>query len=133
MLFLNKHIKMKKIIVLLLLLSSLSCKKEWFDYTNKYTGNFEFTTESSYLDTSTGLHNYKKTTYNGSIKRIKRGKIKITYGGGAKDFYEVEVDKKGEISGSIYGRFSDENNLSIGNSSGAWGHGSSFSIVGVRR
>ncbi len=124
---------MKKIIFLLIMISSFSCKKEWFDYTNKYTGSFEFTKESSYLNPATGLHDYEKTTYNGSIKRIRRGEIKITHGSGAKDFYEVEVDKEGKISGSIYGRFSDENNLTIGVSSGAWGHGGSFSIKGVRR
>lgn len=125
---------MKKIILLFILVSVLSCKKEWFDYTNKYTGGFEFTVESTYFDKSKGIYDYKKNVYNGTIKRVKRGRIKITFGSGANDFYDVEISKKGGISeGGLSGEFSDQDNLKIYFSSGGLGGGSSRNITGVRR
>jgi hypothetical protein len=124
---------MKKIIFLFILVSSLSCKKEWFDYTNKYTGNFEFTTNSYFHDPLTGVSSYSTTVYNGIIKRVKRRQINIKYGPKKADFFEVEINKEGEFSEGYLGvRFSDKNNVTIGYRTGGLGGGEYLSITGVR-
>ena len=124
---------MKKIIILFILISSLSCKKEWFDYTNKYTGNFQFTTKFHSFDPLTGVSFDTAYTYNGTIKKIKRGEIKIKYGGDANHFLDVEVDKKGEFSeGYVVGNFSDKNNVQISYKTGGLGGGGNYDITGVR-
>ena len=125
---------MKKILFLFILLSSLSCKKEWFDYTNKYTGNFEFTVNYSYHDPVTNKSGSTTYVYNGKIKRIKRGWIKIKYGGKTNDFFDVPIEKKGNFSeGYRNGSFSDENNLTIDYRTGGLGGGGYYDIIGVRR
>jgi hypothetical protein len=124
---------MKKIIILFILINSLSCKKEWFDYTNKYTGNFQFTTNYSFHDPSTGVSSYSTDVYNGTIKKIKRGKIKIKIDAGKNDFFDVEINKEGEFSqGYLGGRFLDKNNVTIGYRTGGLGGGGYYSIKGVR-
>lgn len=124
---------MKKIIFLLILICSLSCKKEWFDYTNKYTGNFEFTTEYTFYDPLTGTHDYKKYVYNGKIKRIRRRQINIQYGPKKSDFFEVEIAKDGTFGqGYLGGSFSDKDHVSIGYRTGGNGGGGYYSITGVR-
>lgn len=124
---------MKKITILFILMSSLSCRKEWFDYTNKYTGNFEFTTTSSFHDPVTGVSTFSINVYNGTIKRIKRGELHIKYGSGKDYFFDVEINKEGEFSeGYLSGSFSDKNNLKISYRTGGLGGGGSYSIIGVR-
>lgn len=121
---------MKKIFFLFILINSFSCKKEWFDYTNKYTGNFEFTNHIWCFQLSTGITSDTTYVYNGTIKRIKRGQIRIKYGSGNNDFLDVEIDKNGKFSD---GSFSDSNNLKIYFQTGGHGGGCRFDIVGVRR
>jgi hypothetical protein len=124
---------MKKIIFLFILINSLSCKKEWFDYTNKYTGNFEFTVNYSFHDPLTGVTDYTTYVYNGIIKKLKRGEIKIKYGSENTDFLDVEVDKKGDFSeGYLGGSFSDKNNLSFYYRTGGLGGGGSYRVSGTR-
>ena len=125
---------MRKIIFLFILISSLSCKKVWFDYTNKYTGNFEFTVYQMYFDASTGVRNDTTYVYNGIIKRIKRGQIRIKYGSRANEYYNVDIDKDGEFSqGYLGGKFSDNDHVTISNSSGGNGGGTRTHIIGIRR
>lgn len=121
---------MKKIIFLFILTSSLSCKKEWFDYTNKYTGNYQFTNRYTFFDIAAGIHTSGTEVYNGTIKRIKRGQIKIKYGSGTDCFLDEEVDKNGKFSD---GSFSDKDNLSIYFQTGGHGGGTRNDIVGIRR
>jgi hypothetical protein len=124
---------MKKIIFLLILINSFSCKKEWFDYTNKYTGSFEFTTNSSFYDPVSGVSSFSTNVYNGTIKRIGRQQINIKYGPKKTDFFEVEINKEGRFSqGYLGGSFSDKNNVSIGYRTGGLGGGGYLDIEGVR-
>jgi hypothetical protein len=124
---------MKKIIFILILISSLSCKKEWFDYANKFTGNFQFTTNSSSYDPLTGMSSYSTNVHNGTIKRIGRHQISIKYGAAKNQFFDVEVDKEGSFSkGYLGGSFSDRNNVTMGFRTGGNGGGAYLSITGVR-
>ncbi len=125
---------MKKIIFLFILINSFSCKKEWFDYTNKYTGDFEFTTYSSFRDPVSGAISFSTNVYNGKIKRIGRRQINIKYGPKKSDFFDVEIDKEGRFShGYLGGSFSDKNNVTIGFRTGGLGGGGYLDITGVRR
>lgn len=121
---------MKKVIFLCLLISTFSCKKEWFDYTNKYTGKFEFTNRYSFFDLSKGVYIDTTYIYVGTITRVHRGTIKIKYGGGMYDFLNEEIDKSGKFAD---GSFSDKDNLEIYFQSGGHGGGTRNSITGIRK
>jgi hypothetical protein len=77
-----------------------------------------------------GITSDTKYVYNGTIKRIKRGKIKIKYGPKKSEFLEVEIDKEGKFS---EGSFSDRDNLKIYFQTGGHGGGGRYDLVAVRR
>ncbi len=124
---------MKKIIILFILISSISCKKGWLDYTKKYTGNFVFTTEYTFFNMSDSTHFETTEVYNGTITKIERGMLKIKFGSRSTDFFNVEVDKQGDFSEGVGGGFSDKNNLTIYYRTGGMGGGGRYDITGVRR
>lgn len=125
---------MKKIFFLLILINSISCKKGWLEYTNKYTGNFQFTVEQTYYNPLTGVSSNTTYVYNGTIKKIRRGEIKIKYGSKDNNFYDVEIDKDGDFSeGYLSGKFSDKNNLTISYKTGGNGGGGWDYVTGIRR
>ena len=124
---------MKRAIILFILISSLSCKKGWLDYTNKYSGNFQFTTDYHFFNSLTGVTFDTTYIYNGTIKKVKRGEIKIKFGSRENDSFDVEISKEGEFSeGYLSGRFSDKNNVTISYSTGGLGGGGRYYITGLR-
>jgi len=123
---------MKKIILIIALVCLYSCNKDWFDYTNKYVGNFKFTC----IVNSYGAAGSSQTTfvYDGNITRLKRGRIRIKYGAANNYSIDTDVDKNGNFSAeTANGGFKDKNNLTFFYTDGLAGGGETYNVSGVRQ
>ncbi|MEI7595622.1 MAG: hypothetical protein WCK02_07740 [Bacteroidota bacterium] len=124
---------MKKIVFAIVITLCFSCKKEWFDYRNRYAGKFEFTVHYAFYTMSDGVSVDTTYIYNGKVEKIKDKKMKIIFGARENDYREVLVDKEGHFSeGYMGGSFSDKNNVEFTMNTGGLGGGGSYHIIGKR-
>lgn len=131
---------MKKSILLLLLISIFSCKKDpstIIDYRNKYLGNYEFATEKYSFNMSTGTTPTVYTNYTGKITKGQYDdRLNINYEQG--QTIEVVVDNDGKLTAVGYslhgsGAFDSENIMHFGWQTGGLGGGTIYSTKGTKK
>lgn len=90
----------KTIVVLSGVFILTNCTKEPFDYRNKYIGIWSFKiTNSGYNSTDSTEFNYTEV-FEGEVKYgSEDDKVIIKFGGNSNQILDLEIDKKGQLSG----------------------------------
>ena len=138
----KKNVFTASLLILTLIFISVGCKKQPFDYRNKYIGKFNFV--YSYRSwTMQGTYASDTIYYSGKIYYdiSSEDKIKLDYDQNAT--LELDINKNGELSlpcGVTIGKFdnNDQVTLNYGSNScsgggGGLGGGTNCSLTGTRK
>ncbi len=123
-----------------LVLINFSCKKNVFDFRNKYVGDYEFVYTYSSWQMNLGVYASGTNNYSGRVYYDKntKDKIKIEYNNSTLD---LGIDKDGNLSlacGTSAGKFESKSKLTINSSSnacpgGGLGGGTNYSLIGTKK
>lgn len=125
--------------ILILILTSLSCKKLPFDYRNKYIGDYNFVHSYSSWTVNQGTYASGTDNYSGRVYYDLKSKeyIKFEYNN---SILELKVSRKGKLTlpcGAPAGEFTSDNSVTINYStstcSGALGGGTNISVTGTKK
>lgn len=96
------------LLVLLLLISSIGCEKNPFDYRTKYIGEYKFTDSwTSYNMSSSPPTSSGTRETNGKMEYGEKGYLKVTFDNNQPNwFHNLRVDREGKLT---------ENNMEVGN------------------
>ena len=124
----------------LLLFVLPACKKQVFDYRNKYIGNWNFHYYSTSFNASgTGIQSYSDSgDYQGSISYTpfqKSSKNYLIIQFSPSQQINAELDKQGNFKACTEGAFSDERSISFKYSGcgGLLGSGTTYYVTGTKQ
>jgi len=122
---------------------TVSCEKRWFDFRNKYTGDYHFTYNYSKWNINFGVYETGTIEYDGTItyskKDDERNILHIQFT--ETETMEVEVEKNGLISSpcdKVIGKFTDKNTFHLTSSTwqcgniGMMGYKKSYELIGIQ-
>jgi hypothetical protein len=117
------------------------CKKQLFDYRNKYTGDYDFVYTYNSWMMNIGYYDSGTLNYSGKVYYDKKseGVIKINYLSNA--VLELTIDKSGNLTlpcGATAGRFESKNKVRLSYSTGScpgggMGGGTNYLITGTKK
>jgi hypothetical protein len=132
-----------KIVLTTLVINTIpfSCKKQLFDYRNKYTGDYDFTYSYSSWIVNQGTVSSGTSNYSGKVYYDKKseGVIKINYE--ANTTLELNIDRNGNLTllcGVQAGKFESKNKVTLNYGTGScagsgMGGGSNYSVTGIKK
>jgi hypothetical protein len=121
---------------------TVSCEKRWFDYRNKYTGDYHFTYKYSKWDQNIGFYETGTIEFDGEIYYSKKDDAKniLHLHFTETETLDIKVEKNGLISATcdvIIGKFTDKNTFQLTTSTaqcgsvGGMGQKTNYELIGI--